>query len=99
MILGLEQLLVSLLDGEGSSGRLAGANRPRLDDPEELFSLPQSNPTAFAVALERVADDREALQRMGDRGRYLAETHFDRNYLSKQGVDWVARTNTSQVAN
>ncbi len=53
------------------------------------FVIPPDNPVAFADALEQAAVDREALKAMGQRGRALAETHFDRIKLADRWVDWV----------
>lgn len=50
--------------------------------------LPDS-PSAFANALENAASDRSALRAMGENGRALATTKFDRVQLSTQWVDWV----------
>lgn len=53
------------------------------------FAVPPDNPVAFADALEQAAVDRDALKAMGQRGRALAETHFDRIKLADRWVDWV----------
>lgn len=53
------------------------------------FAVPPDNPVAFADALEQAAADREALKAMGQRGRALAETQFDRIKLADRWVDWV----------
>lgn len=53
------------------------------------FALPPDNPVAFADALEQAAADRDALKAMGQRGRALAETQFDRIKLADRWVDWV----------
>lgn len=53
------------------------------------FAIPPDNPVAFADALEQAAADREVLKAMGQRGRALAETHFDRIKLADRWVDWV----------
>ena len=53
------------------------------------FALPPDNPVAFADALEQAAAERTALKAMGQRGRVLAETEFDRIKLADNWVDWV----------
>lgn len=56
------------------------------------FSVEPENPKAFADALEKAADDREALKAMGQRGRELAEQAFNRQLLSNRFVDWLEGT-------
>jgi glycosyltransferase involved in cell wall biosynthesis len=51
------------------------------------FVVPPDDPVAFADALARAADDRQALAGMGVRGRELASSRFDRVALSNQFVD------------
>lgn len=53
------------------------------------FAVPPRDPAAFADALERAADDRSALSRMGANALTLARTRFDRAMLAQQWVDWV----------
>ena len=53
------------------------------------FAVPPDNPNAFADALERAADDREALKGMGRRGKELAMREFDREKLADRWVDWL----------
>lgn len=53
------------------------------------FAVPPDNPEAFADALEAAADDRAELKRMGERGRQLARSQFDRAVLSARFVDWL----------
>jgi len=53
------------------------------------FAVPPDDAGAFADALERAADDRSALKLMGQRGRVLAQTQFDREKLADRWVDWV----------
>lgn len=53
------------------------------------FAVPPENPLAFADALEQAANDRQALQAMGQRGRALAESEFARSDLADKWVDWV----------
>ena len=50
------------------------------------FVVPPDNPTAFADALERAADDRTLLELMGQRGRALARERFDRAMLADSWV-------------
>lgn len=51
--------------------------------------VPPDDPEAFATALIRAADDREALAAMGRNASTLADAKFDRTNLSAQWVDWV----------
>jgi glycosyltransferase involved in cell wall biosynthesis len=53
------------------------------------FAVPPDNPGAFADALEQAAAERDALKAMGQRGRVLAETKFDRIKLADLWTDWV----------
>lgn len=55
------------------------------------FAVPADDPTAFADALEKAADDRASLKAMGRNGRLLAEAEFDRIRLADRWVDWVVR--------
>lgn len=48
------------------------------------FAVPPADAAAFADALERAANDRDALQSMGRRARALAESDFDRSLLAAQ---------------
>ena len=66
-------------------GWLAGM----IEDNRCGFSVPPADPNAFADALEKAADDREALKEMGQRGKELAIREFDREKLSNRWVDWV----------
>ena len=66
-------------------GWLAGL----IEQHECGFAIPPDNPAAFADALEKAADDRNALKEMGQRGRALAEREFDRAKLADRWVDWV----------
>ena len=54
------------------------------------FAVPPRDPKAFADALEKAADDRDALKIMGTRSRQLAQTTFARDRLADQFVDWLA---------
>lgn len=53
------------------------------------FAVPPDDPNAFADALEKAADDREALKEMGRRGKELAIREFDRQKLADRWVDWL----------
>lgn len=53
------------------------------------FAVPPEDPAAFADALEQAAADRAALTAMGERGRALAQSEFDRSRLAAQWADWV----------
>jgi glycosyltransferase involved in cell wall biosynthesis len=53
------------------------------------FAVPPENPAAFADALERAADDRPALRRMGENAAGLAKQLFDRDVLADRWVAWV----------
>jgi glycosyltransferase involved in cell wall biosynthesis len=53
------------------------------------FTVIPDNASAFADALEDAAADRNALKKMGRRGRKLAQDHFDRDLLADRWVDWV----------
>lgn len=53
------------------------------------FSVAPDDPDAFADALERAADDRLALRRMGENASRLAREQFDRASLADQWVAWV----------
>jgi len=51
------------------------------------ITVPPGNAGAFADALEKMADDRSALPKMGAQGRMLASREFDRQLLSDRFVD------------
>jgi glycosyltransferase involved in cell wall biosynthesis len=51
--------------------------------------IPPDNAEAFADALEQAATQRDLLKIMGANARRLAETQFDRAYLSIQFVNWL----------
>jgi glycosyltransferase involved in cell wall biosynthesis len=53
------------------------------------FAVPPGDPEAFADALERAADNRPALNAMGQQSLALARAEFDRDLLSDKWVDWV----------
>lgn len=53
------------------------------------FAVPPDDPNAFADALEKAADDREALKEVGQRGKELAIREFDREKLADRWVDWL----------
>ena len=56
------------------------------------FFADPSQPMAFVEALVQAADDRDSLRLMGERGRRLAKSEFDRKDLSKRWVDWIVGT-------
>lgn len=53
------------------------------------FAVAPDDPAAFADALERAADDRPALRRMGGNGARLARERFDRSRLADEWTAWV----------
>jgi glycosyltransferase involved in cell wall biosynthesis len=53
------------------------------------YSVPPDDPVEFANNLELASNNRETLKEMGTRGRYLAETEFNRAALSTKWADWV----------
>lgn len=53
------------------------------------LAIHPDNAETFADALEQVATQRDLLKIMGANARRLAETHFDREYLSVQFVNWL----------
>lgn len=53
------------------------------------FVVRADDPDAFADALIAAANDREALERMGQNARAFAEREFARARLSGEWVDWV----------
>lgn len=53
------------------------------------LAIPPDNAEAFADALEQAATQRDLLKIMGANARQLAETQFDREYLSLQFVNWL----------
>lgn len=53
------------------------------------YSVPPEDPAAFADALERASADRPSLRGMGEHARRLAQSHFNREDLSRQWVGWV----------
>ncbi|WP_332639697.1 glycosyltransferase family 4 protein [Brevundimonas sp.] len=53
------------------------------------MAVPAEDPIAFAGALEKAADDREALQVWGRNASRLARDQFDRARLADAWVDWV----------
>lgn len=55
------------------------------------FAVPPESPKLLANALEQAADNREELKNMGVRAQELAREKFDRDMLSQQFSDWVAR--------
>lgn len=61
------------------------------------FAVAPNDPGAFADALERAADDRDALRAMGSRARGLAKREFDRRQLGDRFVDWLEAAVEGQV--
>ncbi len=61
------------------------------------FAIAPDNPKAFANALEHAADNREALVKMGESARQLADSQFDRKKLADKWVDWVVNTVKPEV--
>ena len=53
--------------------------------------VPPENPSAFADALEYMADNRDEAAEMGKNARMLAERMFDRGRLADAFVDWLER--------
>ena len=53
--------------------------------------VPPEDPSAFAEALERMADNRELCRQMGKNGRILAEQRFNRTDLGNQWVDFLEK--------
>lgn len=53
------------------------------------FAVAPDDPSAFADALERAADDRPALKRMGANAAALALARFSRSGLADRWVAWV----------
>jgi glycosyltransferase involved in cell wall biosynthesis len=60
-----------------------------IEDASCGIAVPPENAEAFADALSRFADDREATRAMGRRARSLAETQFARDRLADRWADWV----------
>lgn len=55
------------------------------------FAVAPENPQAFADALEYAADHREILIQMGKNAQQTAQAQFNRQDLSQQFSEWVAR--------
>lgn len=53
------------------------------------FAIPPEDPIAFADALDRAADNRDALGRQGTNARTLARSEFSRDRLADEWMDWV----------
>ncbi len=53
------------------------------------FSIPPDDPSLFADALEKAAENRESLNKMGRNARKLAEAEFDRQKLADKWINWV----------
>jgi glycosyltransferase involved in cell wall biosynthesis len=75
-------------------GWLAG-----LVDAEKCgIAVPPGQPTAFADALERLADHPEDRGLMGRRARALAEARFSRNMLAEQFAEFIEAVAREQAA-
>ena len=60
------------------------------------YAIPPSDPHAFADALEKAADeDKVQYKLMGNRALELAKSHFNRQELADQWVNWVIETRTT----
>ena len=57
------------------------------------LAIPADDPSAFADALEFLADDRDVLVQMRRNARSLAEREFDRQKLADAFVDWLEAHN------
>lgn len=66
-------------------GWLAGM----IDEHDCGFAVAPDDPDAFADALQRAADDRPTLERMGENAIRLARDRFDRSNLADEWVAWV----------
>lgn len=55
------------------------------------IAVEPENPSAFAEALERLADDRKMAEHMGMNARHLAERNFNRLDLANRFVDFLER--------
>ncbi len=62
-----------------------------IQEKECGFAVPPESPERFADALEQAADNRAELKNMGIRAQALARESFDRDILSQQFSEWVAR--------
>jgi lipopolysaccharide/colanic/teichoic acid biosynthesis glycosyltransferase len=56
------------------------------------IAVPPTDPVAYALALERLADDRAETLAMGQRARALGEREFSRDMLAAKFADFIART-------
>jgi glycosyltransferase involved in cell wall biosynthesis len=61
------------------------------------FAIEPDSPAAFANALERAADGRAELRRMGQRAGALARGPLNREHLSAEWVAWVTAGATSRA--
>ncbi|EGR0046518.1 glycosyltransferase family 4 protein [Vibrio vulnificus] len=61
------------------------------------FAIQPDDPSAFADALEKAENQREALTLMGYNARQLAESQFDRSLLADRWVDWVTGVNAAKM--
>jgi glycosyltransferase involved in cell wall biosynthesis len=62
-----------------------------IEDNQCGYSVPPDDASAFADALELVADDKSSLPYMGHRAQDLARREFSRHDLADKWVDWVTK--------
>ena len=53
------------------------------------YYIEPNNPIDFADALEKAAENRNALKKMGKKARFLAKNKFDRNIIGEEFVRWL----------
>ncbi|ELV8692958.1 glycosyltransferase family 4 protein [Vibrio vulnificus] len=61
------------------------------------FAVQPDDPSAFADALEKAANQRENLTSMGANARQLAESQFDRALLADKWVAWVTGVTAAEA--
>jgi glycosyltransferase involved in cell wall biosynthesis len=62
------------------------------------IAVAPGRPTAFADALERLADQPEERSRMGQRARALAQARFSRNMLAEQFAEFIEAVARDEAA-